>query len=218
MLAAVFATLATFLARAVARDLAWVEASLAEVGASLPAALDGLAGDPATVALVGLGLLSFVLAAGTFLVSRETGAAFAILAAATVGWFLFPYAEVPWATVITGAEVRTVQAPASAWWFGGAIMALATVEVLVSARERLLTVLERQGLLAAAAPVVSRSRRALVRLTLGSLLVGGLLAVGYALVRDRWQFGLLTEPDLLWVPIVLGTVLGVALWYAARRR
>lgn len=164
-------------------------------------------------------MLSFVLAGGTFLVSRATGGAFAILAAATVGWFLFPYAEVPWATVITGAQAETIQATAAAWWYGSGILALATVEVLVSAREALLATLRRARLPTGPGSLVrAHSRTAMGRLMLGTLLVGGAATGLYALGRDTLVPDLVGDPSLLWAPVALGALVAVVLWWIGRDR
>lgn len=193
--------------------------SLRALGASLPDLVTWIADDPATVALAGLAGLTFVLAVGTFLVSRETGGAFAILAAATVGWFLFPYAEIPWATVLTGTDVTTVQAPAITWWLAGAIVLLATLEVLISAREHLLTSVGARSLpVGKGTRLHNASRRATARLVAGTTLLGSGLLVLYALARDTLTLGPLGEPDLLWVPVVLGLVIAAALWYSGRER
>ncbi len=217
VVAAVYALLAVLLARAVAADLAWVRRSLRTIGASLPDLVTALAEDPANVALIGLAALAFSLAVGTFLASRETASAFAILAAATVGWFLFPYAEVPWATVLTGAEIATVTAPAITWWLGGAILLLATLEVLTSAREHLLDTLHAAGLPTdATTSLATRSRATTARLVTGTVLLGTGLTLAYALARDTFLVGPLTEPDLLWVPILLGAIIAGVLWYSGR--
>lgn len=169
------------------------------------------------MALVALGVLALGLAIGTFLVSGETAAAFALLAAATVGWFLFPYAEVPWATVLTGDQTSTPTPPASVWWIGGAIVALATVEILASGREQLLDQLRTNRLPAGPGTRVhGASRTATLKVGLVTLLGGGLLLVAYAAVREALGSSLIPDPDLLYVPLALGALGGLVLWWLGR--
>lgn len=205
------------LARAVADDLAWVRESLYDAGTAVPETFAGLAPGPIGVALVALGVLALGLAVGTFLVSGETAAAFALLAAATVGWFLFPYAEVPWATVLTGDQTSTPTPPASTWWIGGAIVALATVEILASAREQLLDQLRTNRLPAGPGTRVhGASRAATLKVALVTLLGGGLLLAAYAAARDAIGSSLIPDPDLLYVPLALGALGGLVLWWLGR--
>lgn len=218
LVALAYALCSIGLTRTVAEDLPWVRSSLYEVGSTLPAVLGALAPDPVGVALVAIGGFTLVLALGSFLVSRGTGGAFALLATATTGWFLFPYAEVPWATVLTGAEAQTPAAPTAAWGFAGAIIALATLEIAISAREQLLATLRSYGLPAGPGTAVHRlSRRSTTVLVGGSLALGGLLSGVYLAYRAELNPGLFPEPDLLWVPAVLGLVLAGILWWVGQR-
>lgn len=217
VVAAGFAALVAALASALAADVAWVAESLTRAGASLDPLTGGRA-PPQAMALLGIGALAGALAVGTFLVSGETATAFAVLAAATVAWLALPYAEVPWAAVLTGGEPTPRDPPASVWLLSGAIVALATVEVLASGRDHLVATLRRKGLSAGrGTPAGDATRSARNRLVVLVLVVGSLLAGAYAAGREALA-RLFAGPDLLWVPIALGVLSALALWWAVRRR
>lgn len=201
-----------------ADDLPWVHDSLREIGGTLPEAVASLAPDPVGVALVAVGLLAFGLAVGAFLVGHRASGAFALLAAATTGWFLFPYAEVPWATVFTGQQTQTVSPPTAAWTVAGAIVMLATLELVASAREGLLSSLATHGFPAGPGTSAHRgSRTAASMVAGGTVVVGGLAALVYAVSRDLIGPTLIPDPDLLWVPVVLGAIVALVLWLVTDR-
>lgn len=216
--AGLYALLTVLLARAIAAEVGAVATALQGVGGILPSALQELGPEPTTLALAALGVVAAMLAAGTFLVSRDTGSAFALLAIGTAAWFLFPYSEVPWTTVITGADQTRLSPPLSAWLIAGLLTVQATGEVLASSRETLLARLgDRQlpePMLEAAA---GRSLAATLALLGGALLAGGLITLAYALFRQPLSRGLIPEPDLVWVPAILGLVAGLLLYLASRR-
>lgn len=217
LVAGAFAGLVAALAYALAGDVAWVDESLTRAGAALDPLTAGTA-PPQAVALVGIAALAGTLAVGTFLVSGETATAFAVLAAATVAWLAFPYAEVPWTAVLTGGEPTARQPPASVWGLSVAIVALATVEVLASGRDHLAASLSRRGLdVGRETSAGAATRTARNRLVASVLVLGTLLAGLYAAGRETLA-GLFAGPDLLWVPVALGVLLAVALWLATRRR
>lgn len=217
VVSAAFAGLVVALAAAIARDLAWVQAALVRVGRLPPEPVTRLVDAPEALALTGLGLLALMLAVGTFLVGRETAGAFAVLAAGTVAWLAFPYAEVPWTALLTGAKPAARTPPVAVWSLSVAIVALATVEVLASGRGHLLATLGRAGL--AERPGASAreaTRRARNGLAAAALVLGGGAATAYMATRGALR-GLFTA-DLLWAPIVLGVLLAAALLVVARRR
>ncbi len=218
LMATSYALLTVLLADAVAGRIPTARTALENVGRILPERVAELGGDPFSLALIAMGTIAFFLAAGTFLVSRDTGSAFAMLVVGTVGWFLFPFSEVPWASIVTGQEARLVPAPASAWLLGGLLVTLATAEVLLSARSTLLADVDRRDL---PEPMVetTQDRTLLATLVvLGSgVLAGGVIALLYAAFRDQLARGWLSEPNLIWVPAIAGLVAGALIWLASRR-
>lgn len=218
-LAGAYAVLTVMLVRIVGQDIVEVQDALVGLGEVFPETLQRGGLDASDIALLAIGALAFMLAGGSFLVSRESAGAFALLAFGTVGWFLFPYSEVPWTTVVTGGDQLSFEPPASAWVLGGVIVALATAEVAFSARDTVVKAYSHRGLPADEVRAASRATRAASgRLILAALVVGAAVAIAYALVKDRISSGLIADPDLLWVPALLGLAAGAAIWLAARSR
>ncbi len=217
-LAATYAVLTALLANTVAGRISTARTALTRFGRILPEELALFGPDPLTLALIALGLVAFFLAAGTFLVSRDTGSAFALLVVGTVGWFLFPFSEVPWTAVLTGQEAQLVRPPTAAWLLGALMVTVATAEVLLSARTTLVAELDRRDL---PDPMVqaAKQRSLIASLTLlgGGLIGGGLLAVLYVASRDALTRGFLADPDLIWVPAIAGLVAGGLIWLVSRR-
>lgn len=217
-LAAAYAVLTALLAGTVAGRISTARTALESFGRILPERVAELGGDPLTLAVVTLGFIAFFLAAGTFLVSRDTGSAFALLVVGTVGWFLFPFSEVPWAAVLTGQDAQLVRPPTAAWLLAALLVTVATAEVLLSARSTLLAELDRRDL-----PEdmlrATRQRSLIASMTLlgGGLIGGGLVAVLYAAFRDTLAAGFLADPDLIWVPAIAGLIAGGLIWLASRR-
>jgi hypothetical protein len=213
----VFGLATALLARAVANDLPFVETFLANAGRVIPQEATLGIQDPVLVALVGIGATATVTAIGAFLVGYRTGAGFALLVAVTLAWFTFPYADVPWATLLADQPADTFDAPASVWWIGTAMTGLATVEVCVNARQRLLDRLIGLGFAETSlATARNRTREGLYRwlgLTFG---LGGLVVVTYAASRNLLERLVVVDPDLVLAPAVAGLVLGLALWVWAR--
>lgn len=204
------------LVRSLASDQAWASETLAALGAVFPDLLVSALG-PQGVTLWGLGVLLVVLALGSFVLTRASGGAFAVLVVATVAWFVFPYARVPWASLLAGGEMRPVPVPTSIWLWGGSLVALATLEVVVSARGRVLETIHAAGLGAKTGPALaSWSRSRTFWVLAASLAVGSGFSVGYALLGESQWFQW-PVPDLLWVPVALGVVLAVTLWVANER-
>lgn len=218
VMATSYACLTVLLADIVAGGIPTARRALENVGRILPERIAQLGGDPFTLALIAMGTIAFFLAAGTFLVSRDTGSAFALLVVGTVGWFLFPFSEVPWTSLVAGQEAHLVPAPTSAWLVGGLLVTLATAEVLLSARSTLLAEVDRRGLPPEMVET-TRDRTLLATLVvLGTgVLTGGVIALLYAAFRDQLTRGLLSDPNLIWVPAIAGLVAGGLIWLASRR-
>lgn len=217
--AASHALLTMLLADAIADDIPEVRSALVGLGQVLPDAFQDLTPNAGALGLVTVGLVAFVLAGGTYLVSRESGTAFALLAVSTVGWFLFPYSQVPWVPVFQGAGLDERGTPGMVWLFSGLIVALSTAEMVASARDALVAqVRERKLHPSAVALVRDASRRAAGSLLAGSLAVGGLVALLYAVLRDDLSNRLLLDPHLIWVPALLGALGALAVWGASRVR
>ncbi len=217
LLAGAYASLSMGLGRSLAADHAWVASTMQQTGQALPARLVDTVGDPIVASLWAMGLLLFALALGSFVVSRESGGAFAMLVVSTVAWFAFPYAEVPWAALLTGGRADPVAAPLSVWVWGGLLVAVATVEVVASGRQHLSSTLKEAGVrVGPGSAVASRSRSVFVVLVTASVSVGGAMTVLYGLLRGA-AWVQLPVPDLLWVPVALGVLLALSLWVAMRR-
>jgi hypothetical protein len=197
----------------VARDLAWIEATLAQVGRLAPEGLAGLAPE-ATLAIVAIGLLVAGIGA-LALWFTPTGTAFALLAVAQLAWILFPYATIPWARLLGGPAGETYTAPASVWVLSALLVGVATVEIALGARDRVVDELDRRRLLDPQGSTASSIRWTHRLGALGGLLVGGLvLAVFAGLHPLAAEAG--GDLDLLWAPALAGLVVGLALWRWAR--
>lgn len=217
-MAASYALLTVLLASVVAGRIPTARRALENVGRMLPERVAELGGDPFTLALIAMGTIAFFLAAGTFLVSRDTGSAFALLVVGTVAWFLFPFSEVPWTSLVTGQEARFLPAPASAWLLGGLLVTVATAEVLLSARSTLLADVARRDLPEPMVKVTQDRTLLAVLVVLGAgVLAGGMIALLYAAFRAQLTRGLLSEPNLIWVPAIAGLVAGGLIWLGSRR-
>lgn len=199
----------------VASDLPWVGDALAQLGGLAPDDLR-VPDDPQTFAVLALATLAATLALGAFLVSRRTGTGFGLLAAASLAWTLFPYAEIPLGAALGGPTQSTPDAPASVWVLAGAIALLATLEIGLSAREQLLAHLDGLGLDAGpGGPAARATRQATVRWLAAASLVGVGTCLAYALVEPP-SVGPLADPDLLWAPVVAGLLGGLAVWLWSR--
>lgn len=212
-----FVGLGVALAHAVAQDQAWVAETLRGIGEAMPGFVTERGLDPGVVALSAWGVLLLVGAIGAFLVSQRSGSAFAVLVAGVVAWFVFPYAEMPWALVWTGQEAASLEAPSRAWWLAGGLVFVGTLEVVASARGQVVASLREQGFEALPGSLAWRGTRArLVQVGLGTALVGGSVVLLYRWLQGGDAFAV-PIPDLLWVPVVVGVLVGVVLWWAARR-
>lgn len=219
VLAGAYAVVTMLLLRAIAQDIDGAQLALEDLGAVLPDTIQELGPDPANLALFAIGVVVFALAVGAYLVNRETGTWFALLAVSTAGWFLFPYAEVPWVTVFTGSQQLELVPPAQAWVLGGLLVAIATTEMVASAREALVrTYTERSLDPRMVADVRAATLSSSAGLLAASLAVGVALAFAYAQLRNEIGGALLREPSLLWVPAGLGLAAGVLIWWTGRAR
>lgn len=198
----------------VARDLAWVSATLSGLATSVPEEVR-LFDDPVTFAIVGVSALVTIVAIGSFLVSHRTGTGFGLQCTATVAWIVFPYSDVPWAAALGAPANQTYQAPEGVWILAGLIAVIATVEVGLSARDRVLARIDRLGL-AATEQRLGRVRSGNHAWLAASTIAGLLIALVYQGLRPLTR-GWLEDPDLIWVPALTGLFAGVALWLWARR-
>lgn len=216
--AAAYALLAVYLAKTVADDLAPARETLVGVAGILPGPMAELGPDPVTMALVSIGLTAFALAIGTHLVGQRSGSAFALLVVGTVGWFLFPYAQVPWAQVFSEIRQETVTPPGRAWVVAATMVAIATAEVVLSARENVLGQLREQRVGPANLTVALEATTiGVARLVTVTVLVGGAAILLYAAYQDELLAGIISNPDLILVPALMGLAAGVAVYLAARR-
>ncbi|MDX1612533.1 MAG: hypothetical protein R3185_09190, partial [Candidatus Thermoplasmatota archaeon] len=98
------------------------------------------------------------------------------------------------------------------------ITTLATAEILLSARDVQMTQLASRGL---PAIMLERARSHTRTLTLGLLgatvLLGGLLIGVYVGLREPLST-LVADPDLIWVPAIMGLVAAIAVFLASRGR
>lgn len=194
----------------VASDLVFLERTLDQLSQPLAALVAGLDPGP-MLAVVTLASLATLVAAGASMASPRTGTGFGLVVVGTVAWILFPYAEVPWARLLgaPGADVYT--APPAAWLLAGGLVALATTEMALCAREHVIDELEGRHLAGA-----DDAEIASIRWTHRFGLAGSLVAAGLVLVLFAGLHPLLGELsgglDLLWAPALAGLVLGGALW------
>lgn len=210
-----YALLTGLLAYVVVRDLAWLEQTLTSLAALAPGAV--LIGEGA-IALVLAGTAWSTLAAGIGLwASRRSGAGFGAWIALTTGVLLFPYARIPWATVLGAPAGETFTAPPEAWLLAGGLVGLATIETAICAREALLEELDTRGLLETRGEAVHQATGKANRAWLtASLLVGTALVLALALLGPL-AGSLAGGLDLLWVPVLAGLVAGAGVWLLARR-
>lgn len=204
------------LLRAIARDLPWIETTLAELGSAVPESLHP-AGNPAAAAIVLLATLVAVLALGMFLLSRRTATGFGMLTAVILAWALFPYAEIPWTGVLGGPTGQTHTAPTSVWVLSTLLVVLVTIEVSFRAREQLLAHLESLGLDVFPGSATREHIKAANRRWLVASTVLGCAIVGAFALLNPVAFGLGLSLDLLWAPALAGLLSGLALWWWSRR-
>ncbi|PSG96612.1 hypothetical protein BRD56_09675 [Thermoplasmatales archaeon SW_10_69_26] len=196
----------------VAGDVAWVEQALLGASELAPPLLGP---DEATLgfAIAFTGGFATLVGLGTFLVSGRTGTGFGLWTVATVAVLTLPYGRVPWARLGGGQAGATLDPPAQVWLVSAGLVALATVEMGICARERVLAELERRGL---GGPLADRATRAAaIRWLVVSGLAGATLVLAFALLApltERFAGNL----DLVWAPALAGLVAGVALWLLAR--
>lgn len=172
--------------------------------------------DPITLAFLGIGTTAGVLAVGAFLAGTGTASAFGLLTAGTVAWFVFPYSEVPWTLLVTGQTPVTQSAPASVWGLAGCLVALATVEMGVSARLFLVDRLRELDLPGEDLDRVQARTNRTVASWLGVSVGTGALAASLYAAFGRALTGLVDNPDLLIVPAIAGLATGLVLWWWAR--
>lgn len=204
----------SLLLHTVAGDLPWVSRTLAGLASSIPEEVR-VVEDPVMFAVLGVSLLGTIVAIGSFLVAHRTGTGFGIQCTGTVAWIVFPYSDVPWAAALGAPANQTYQAPGGVWILAGLMVVMATVEVGLSARDRILAHVDRLGL-ASQPEELARVRSGNHAWLVASMLLGILVALVYHALGPLTS-GWLTDPHLVWVPALTGLVAGTALWLWARR-
>lgn len=197
-----------------ADDLAWTGTLLTRLAETLTGPLG--ASEPTVWAAALIVAVPASLIAGLALwISPRTGLGFGLWTIAALAVLTFPYARLPW-TRMLGGPVGDVQAPpAGVWLLAGALVALATIETSVCARERVADELHARRLIdpeqSAPSSLAWAHRFGLA----GALLAAGVLLTLFAALHPH--LGTLAgNLDLLWVPALAGLGAGVALWLWAK--